>query len=137
LLPKVLSQATPTNSSIPSSSPLVLPSPVHSDVPPPALSTNCTANSLSSPDLRLTSFFYQTGDLDDSWVSFTVVNRMAGSTTSCSGAGEQSRITGDCTTTGSRTGSLTESQFQYDSMTGMLTINQSWVCDDNPTAIKP
>lgn len=125
LLPQVLSQ---TNASTTPSSTIVLPSPNHSDVPPLPLPTSCTTNSLTSPDVRLTEFLYQL-DVAAS-LHFTLVNRMAGWTTNCEGIGH-GQITGDCS------GSEKASQFQYDSMTSILTLTQLWVCNDDPTNIRP
>jgi hypothetical protein len=125
LLPQVLSQ---TNTSTTPSTSLVLPSPNHSDVPPPALPTSCTINSLTSPDVRVKAFLYQPDDAAS--LHFTLVNRMAGWTTNCKGTGH-GQITGDCS------GSQKTSQFQYDSMTSILTVTQFWVCNDSPATIKP
>lgn len=128
LLPQALSQTSSSNASTTTSSSLVLPSPVHSDVPPPPHPSSCTINSLTSPDVRLKSFFYQPDDAGSLY--FTFLNRMTGSTTSCEGDGRD-QITGDCF------GSLPGSQFKYDSMTSTLTITQLWQCNDSPTTIKP
>lgn len=126
---QVSSRYVATNGSTPIISSIVLPSPVHSDVPPPALTPSCTNYSITSPDTRLTSFEYQKSN-DETLVNFTVFNRMIGSTIECQGVSLQSSVTGDCHLTGNF--KLKMSTFKYDAMTRTLTVNQSWLCNNEP-----
>ncbi|KAI0864894.1 hypothetical protein F4860DRAFT_382768 [Xylaria cubensis] len=103
--------------------------------PPPPLTTGCLNNSLTAPTWTVDSFEYNEG-AGASTVNFILTSNTISDELSCLGraTGNDLSLDGECTNKDEKRGN--SAHFTFDASTRDLSVEQSWVCDDN-AARKP